>query len=126
MNVINLMNEYFNPYQPKKVKVNDYLNAVPSDLPVKTVRAEWEYTEYGAKRVYFFDNDRVGAYFSIKSIQHSLDIPAKVRINTLKEKVEVFIYTPSTYITEIEKSAMEDYDYLANNTRALYAEKNPR
>ena len=41
MNVVNLMNEYFNPYQPKKVKVNDYLNTVPSDLPVKTVRAEW-------------------------------------------------------------------------------------
>ena len=126
MNVSSLMTEYFNPYQPKKVKVKDYLNTMPSDLPVKTVRAEWEHTEYGVKRVYFFDNEKVGAYFGIKCIQHTLDISAKVRINILKEKVEVFIYTPSTYVTEIEKSAMEDFDYLANNTRMLHAEKSSR
>ena len=109
MNISNLMKDYF---ITENSDMNFPFQNKSSDLPIKKKKSKWLKSESSCIRQFKFNSEVAKANFCIRAIKHTFDSSANIEINFTKEFAEVRVISPSGYITEIEKDAIKEINYL--------------
>lgn len=109
MNISNLMKDYF---ITENSDINFPFENKKSDLPVKKKNTNWLKSENSCVRQFKFNSDIAKANFCIKAIKHTFESSAIIEVTYNKEFAEIKVTSPSGHITQIEKEAMIEINYL--------------
>lgn len=121
MNIAHLMKDYFINESTKESKYPFTINN--EKLPVKIKRSNWICDENSCARNYTFKNKTAKIKFSFECMKHIEDSDALIELSYKTDSVEVLIIGTSGYITEVEKDAQKELDYLYSEIRLNYVKE---